>query len=179
MNRGIYFVAGVYGVGKSTICQKLSDMSSIPFYSAGDLISEVNGEVYGANKTVKNKEQNQDILLTAVEHKLQSVTSIILAGHFCIFDKESNVELLPEYVFDQLHISKLVLLETTIEQVDNNIQKRDTRKYSSDAIKAIKNLEHIQACKVAERLKVPFLIDEMQFNSSDVETLLPFLTRGG
>ena len=179
MNRGIYFVAGVYGVGKSTICQKLSEMSSIPFYSAGDLISEVNGEIYGANKVVKNKERNQDILLAAVEPKLQSVSSIILAGHFCIFDKDLNVELLPEYVFDQLHISKLILLEAAIEQIDNNIQKRDTKKYSIDAIKAIKNLEHIQACKVAEKLKVPFLIYEMQFNQLDVENLLLFLTRGG
>lgn len=179
MNKGICFVAGIYGVGKSTICQKLSEITSIPFYSAGDLISEVNGESYGANKVVKNKDQNQDILLKAVEHKLQCVSLIILAGHFCIFDRNLNVELLPEYVFKQLHISKFILLEASIEQIDNNIQRRDTKKYAVDAIKTIKEMEHIQACKIAEKLKIPLLVHEMQYNESDVIKLLPFLTKEG
>lgn len=175
---GTIFVAGVYGVGKSTICQNLSQLTSIPCYSAGDLISEVNGEIYGANKAVKDKTQNQDILITAVEQKLHSVSSIILAGHFCIFDNSSNVKLLPEYVFERLHISKLVLLEAPVEQISNNLQKRDAKCYSMNAIKSIKELENLQACKIAERLNIPFLIHTMQFNQADVTKLLPFLMRG-
>mgnify|MGYP003308010611 CR=1 FL=1 len=50
MERGIIFVAGTYGVGKSTLCDKLSERLNIPSYSSGDLISEINGETYGANK---------------------------------------------------------------------------------------------------------------------------------
>ena len=46
----VIFVAGIYGVGKSTLCEKLSQRMSIPSYSAGDLISRVNGERYGATK---------------------------------------------------------------------------------------------------------------------------------
>jgi len=42
---GTYFLAGIYGVGKSTIGEKLSTVLDIPFYSAGDLISQVNGEL--------------------------------------------------------------------------------------------------------------------------------------
>ena len=64
MGKGIYFFAGIYGVGKSTLCQKLSQITSIPFYSAGDLISEINGEIYGASKAVKDKNKNQDILIS-------------------------------------------------------------------------------------------------------------------
>ena len=41
---GVIFVAGSYGVGKSTLCEKLSYRMDLPFYSASDLISEVNGE---------------------------------------------------------------------------------------------------------------------------------------
>ena len=43
---GVIFVAGIYGVGKSTLCEKLSKELKIPFYSSGDLISKVNGELY-------------------------------------------------------------------------------------------------------------------------------------
>ena len=35
---GVIFVAGIYGVGKSTLCEKLSKELKIPFYSSGDLI---------------------------------------------------------------------------------------------------------------------------------------------
>lgn len=39
----IIFVAGTYGVGKNTLCHKLSKAINIPDYSAGNLISAVNG----------------------------------------------------------------------------------------------------------------------------------------
>ena len=55
MKDGIIFVAGIYGVGKSTLCERLSLSIGIPCYSAGDLISALNGETYGRNKTVVNK----------------------------------------------------------------------------------------------------------------------------
>ena len=57
---GTIFIAGSYGVGKSTLCDKLSKALGLPTYSAGDLISSINGEQYGANKAVQNKETNQD-----------------------------------------------------------------------------------------------------------------------
>lgn len=59
---GTIFVAGSYGVGKSTLCNVLSKALDIPTFSAGDLIGNINGEQYGANKAVKNKDVNQDIL---------------------------------------------------------------------------------------------------------------------
>lgn len=55
MKDGIILVAGIYGVGKSTLCERLSLSIGIPCYSAGDLISALNGETYGRNKTVVNK----------------------------------------------------------------------------------------------------------------------------
>lgn len=95
---GTIFVAGSYGVGKSTLCSALSNVLTIPAYSAGDLISNVNGEQYGANKAVKDKDANQDILTFEIEKKLEQYPTILLAGHFCIFDKLNCVEKLPHSV---------------------------------------------------------------------------------
>lgn len=50
MKDGIIFVAGIYGVGKSTLCERLGLSIGVPCYSAGDLISALNGETYGRNK---------------------------------------------------------------------------------------------------------------------------------
>lgn len=88
---GTIFIAGSYGVGKSTLCDNLSRVSGVPAYSAGDLISCINGEQYGANKVVQDKEANQDILVIEVGKKLDHYPTILLAGHFCIFDSLNNV----------------------------------------------------------------------------------------
>lgn len=86
------FLAGVYGVGKSTLAEKLSSSSGIPCFSAGDLISKVNGEKYGSNKVVVDKNKNQDILAACVSEILQKSEAIILAGHFCIVNREGKVK---------------------------------------------------------------------------------------
>lgn len=61
------FIAGAYGTGKSTLCSNLTNKLNIPSFSAGDLISEQNGEEYGSNKTVADKNNNQSILATRVQ----------------------------------------------------------------------------------------------------------------
>ena len=106
---GTIFVAGTYGVGKSTLCNELSTALKIPDFSAGDLISAVNGETYGANKVVRDKDANQNILASQVKQLLKSTPSIILAGHFCIFDINGNVDTLPSSVFYDLEIETIGL----------------------------------------------------------------------
>lgn len=99
---GMIFIAGPYGVGKSTLCNALSKILRIPAYSAGDLISNINGEQYGANKAVQDKDANQDILAAEVKNILEQCPAILLAGHFCIFDKLNRVEKLPHSIFEKI-----------------------------------------------------------------------------
>ena len=54
VNDGVIFIAVAYGVGKSTLCNKLSNFSNIPAFSSGDLISKKNGKKYGKIKKPKN-----------------------------------------------------------------------------------------------------------------------------
>ena len=67
---GVVFVEGIYGVGKSTLCERISSLIHMPFYSAGDLISEQVGEIYGENKKVRNKDQNQNVLIECISQKI-------------------------------------------------------------------------------------------------------------
>ena len=72
---GTTFVAGAYGVGKSTLRAILSQSMNVSTYSARDLISRVNGEKYGAIKAVQDKDNNQDILAWVVTEKLKQEIS--------------------------------------------------------------------------------------------------------
>lgn len=154
-------------MGKSTLCRNISDVLGLPFYSAGDLISEVNGEVYGSNKVVKDKLKNQDILTTAVNCKLEITPSFILAGHFCIFNARNQVDVLPEFVFSQIHISKIILLQAPVDRIIKNIQLRDEKTYSREALGKLIAKEQSQAVKVAKQISAPLFVHQMKFEDTD------------
>ena len=174
----VLFVAGVYGVGKSTLCNKLSSATGIPAFSAGDLISDINGETYGRNKVVKDAKSNQDILISAVDMKFEKCPHFLLAGHFCIVDKDNEVELLPEYVFSKLHLSQIILLEANVLRIAENINGRDHRTYPAQTLEWLIACERSQAQRVAKELKIPLTIHNMQFNYSDEEALANLLLGG-
>lgn len=124
---GTIFVAGSYGVGKSTLFNVLSKALDIPTFSAGDLIGNINGEQYGANKAVKNKDVNQDILGIEVKKKLEQYPTILLAGHFCLFDKSNCVEKLPNSIFEKISIEQILLLEADPVRISTNLSIRDKK----------------------------------------------------
>lgn len=64
---GTIFIAGSYGVGKSTLCDNLSKVSGVPAYSAGDLISCINGEQYAQIKWFRTKKLIKIFLLSKLE----------------------------------------------------------------------------------------------------------------
>lgn len=167
-----FFVAGIYGVGKSTLCEKVSKRLQIPFYSSGDLISQANGEVYGANKVVRDKRNNQDILSVAVGQILTHFPQIILAGHFCIFDKNANVDVLPDDVFSKLSIKKVVLLEADPSTIAMHLWTRDNKSYTIGQIDALKRAERIRARMITNKLNIPLIIHDMKFDDFDTEEII-------
>ena len=156
---GTIFVAGTYGVGKSTLCSKLSTALKIPDFSAGDLISAVNGETYGANKAVRDKDANQNILASQVKQLLKSTPSIILAGHFCIFDINGNDDTMPSSVFYDR--------ETSSSQIIKNLSMRDKKEYSESQILLLQKAEHEKAHEIATNINCNLYVHHMLFDETD------------
>lgn len=162
------FLAGIFGVGKSTLGLKVSAQTGIPFHSAGDLISHVNGEQYGANKSVANKNMNQTILIDAVAQLLRGADRILLAGHFYIINKEGELDKLPNCVFDKLEIEKIILIEAEYYSIISNLIDRDKKEYSVKLIQDLMLQEHQAAILTAERLSCPLVIHYMKYSNEDV-----------
>ena len=165
------FLAGIYGVGKSTLAEKISVTTGIPYFSAGDLISEVNGEKYGDNKFVADKEKNQDILADCVSKILQTRKSIILAGHFCIVNKQGKVDRLPDQVFTNLQISKIILLESIPSIIMEHLSARDGKNYSLELLKDLSFQERECAKTVSNFLQCPLIIHQMRYTEEAIEFL--------
>ena len=107
---GIIFFAGIYGVGKSTLSSKISESLSVPDYSASDLISMNNNEQYGKNKFVNDVKKNQIILVENSNKILQEEGSFLMSGHFCIFNSDYSINILPTTFFDEAQIKTIILL---------------------------------------------------------------------
>lgn len=178
MNGSTIFIAGVYGTGKSTICSSLSERLRIPAFSAGDLISEINGEQYGANKAVADKDSNQVLLAECVQELNRKNRQIILAGHFCVFDAHNSVQVLPEVVYSALNITQIVLLEADVQNIINNLRRRDGKDYSEKSIVALIEKEREQSERISEQLKCPLDIYQMTFTDKDLNYIASLLCGG-
>lgn len=173
--KNTYFFAGAYGVGKSTLCETIAQITGIPEFSSSDIISGVNGEQYGANKFVNDKDLNQNILANRVNEILLQEKEIILSGHFCIFNKNCEVEELPEQVFSNLHIKKIILLEADIEKVLFHLGRRDNKQYSIKSINLLQQKEKDYAQQIALSINKPLLVHKMAFDDSDVLHIIRFI----
>ena len=168
---GVILLAGIYGVGKSTLGENLFQRRGIPFYSAGDLISHVNGEIYGANKVVADKEANQNILAMQIERLLGQHDRILLAGHFCIVNKHGEVDRLPRDAFKNLHLDKIILLEAEKEQILEHLRARDAKKYSPELVAALMQTERKMAYAVSAELNCPIATHCMTYIPADISTI--------
>lgn len=168
---GVILLAGIYGVGKSTLGETLSKRCGIPFFSAGDLISHINGEKYGANKVVADKAGNQDILAIQIERLLEQYDRILLAGHFCIVNKHGEVDCLPRDAFKNLHLDKIILLEAEERQIMNHLRARDAKKYSPELVAALMKTEREMAYEVSVELNCSIMAHCMTYSPADILTI--------
>ena len=176
MTGNTIFISGVYGTGKSTLCNGLTSMMKIPSFSAGDLISAINGERYGANKAVRDKAYNQTLLAEKVHELNNKHKRIILAGHFCIFNNSNEIEILPETVYFKLNISQIVLLETDVSIIANHLNIRDNKNYSIDNLLRLAEGERSQSEIIAQKLNCPLSVYRMMFSEIDVANVFKLIS---
>ncbi len=173
------FIAGVYGVGKSTLCRSLGNSLNIPSFSAGDLISKINGEDYKQSKAVKDAVYNQEVLVAEVELKLKKHPIILLAGHFCIFNEQNHVEVLPYGVFEKLHIKQILLLDADTNQIISNLLSRDKKFYDYEQVVCLQKEEQTVARHIANLIECPLDVHYMSYDANDSAHCVSILTKNG
>lgn len=175
MKKNIIFLAGIYGVGKSTICKHINQYLRIPTYSASDLIANQNQEVYGKNKYVINSDNNQNILINEVNKVTDNI--FILDGHFCLKAKDNKVIILKEEIFKQLNLNSILLLTAKSEEIQKNLNARDNVIYDIDYINKLLECEEKQAKKVSNSCNVPLYIYDMKYNDEDINIIESFIIK--
>lgn len=172
--RKTIFLAGVYGVGKTTICNMITKQLNIQCYSASNLISSENEEIYGKNKLVKNSTLNQEILVKQVNNINDYI--FILDGHFCIKGRSESIILLDESIYPKMNVSAIILLFSEAEMIHENLSKRDNNKYNLDFINKLMIVEERQATKVSNRYNIPLWKVALKYDDSDLEKVIAIIS---
>ncbi|AGA68342.1 hypothetical protein Desdi_0817 [Desulfitobacterium dichloroeliminans LMG P-21439] len=153
----IIFVGGIHGVGKTYFCNNLLDNYRLKSYSASELISRVKEQILGSEKSVQDIMQNQDILINAVKDLDDTDSYIILDGHFCLLNKDSNVERVPDKVFNELPLVAIIVLNDDVDNIIGRLRERDNVIYPKALLRRFQEEELKYSLKVSEQLKIPYL----------------------
>lgn len=172
---GVFFLTGIYGVGKSTLAAKLSKKTNLNEYSASELIIKRNNEKYDQNKSVQNSINNQILLIEETNKLLEKNERIIISGHFCIFDKNLSVNILPTIFFDTVNIRQIILLKANTIRILANLKQRDNKNYTESTIKTLQDEEIKQATIVSLKKQIPFVIYDMLYNEEDVNNVIKLI----
>lgn len=172
MKDNIIFIAGVHGVGKTTICNKIKKEVNLNTYSSSDLIKRYNSSILSEEKQVNNVNDNQNILLKAISKFVDNNEVILLDGHFKLISKDNNIVDIPEQTFINMGLSKIIIIIDDPKVIVKRLMSRDSKEYSLRFIESFQEKEVSRGIDIARRLDVDAYIYK---NGSDVNKLINFI----
>jgi adenylate kinase len=167
----LYFVGGIHGSGKSTLCGRLAPLIGAEHIKASDLIRERRTAASEAGKAVADVEANQRVLLAALDARKQS-SDILLDGHFVLLSTSGAVTEIPLATFRSLDPIAFVLVEIDPAVASDRLATRDQLRYDRHLVAKLHAAEALHASCVARELTRPLLVVT---EASTVESIAEFL----
>ena len=104
------FVSGIHGAGKTYFCNIIKEKLGIKNYSASQLIAERRKKDFSADKHVSDINDNQILLLDAINELRMAGEEFILDGHFCLLNEEGVITRIPMETYTLLKPDTMILL---------------------------------------------------------------------
>lgn len=152
----LYFIGGVHGVGKTSLCQRLAPALAARHITASDLIRHGAAMEDQGEKAVSNLDGNQLHLLRALGDLRRTDETILLDGHFCLFSPEPHVARIPVGVFASIDPAAILLVEAPPSLIKRRLEQRDGRSYDLQLLEDFSGQEREHAQLVSASLSVPF-----------------------
>lgn len=141
--RNFVFVGGIHGVGKSTICTRICAELRFEYLSASELIKDYKNSLDKADtdrdRRVDDINENQNILIEALNEFISSLKCYLIDGHFTLFDLGGQVQPIPISTFKAIMPSVLIVFTDDPAMIKKRLQQRDGIIYDE------KTLAHMQA----------------------------------
>jgi len=146
MKNDIIFIGGIHGVGKGTLCERIESELGIVHLSASEVLKWKDFNVDSSDKRVADIDATQDRLLKNLKGVVTSGKTYLLDGHFCLLNKESKIEKVPEEVFIGINPKKIIVVSETPEIIAKRLSQRDGKRYETSLLEKMQNteIEHAQ-----------------------------------
>lgn len=154
----VIFVAGIHAVGKSTVCNVVSDEFGIPHLTASQIIRDEKSSAVSANsKLVADVMDNQRLLIQGVARLLET-GYLLLDGHFTMRRKsDAGIEPVHVDVFRDLRVGSVVLFTDHPEEIAKRMYARDGVLHPVGMFQSHQDAEIAHAKHVADTLGLPIV----------------------
>ena len=146
MKNDIIFIGGIHGVGKGTLCKRIESELGIIHLSASEVLKWKDFNMDSSDKRVSDIDSTQDCLLKNLKGVITPGKTYLLDGHFCLLNKESKIEKVPEEVFIGINPKKIIVVSETPEIIAKRLYQRDGKRYETSLLEKMQNteIEHAQ-----------------------------------
>lgn len=151
----LFFVGGVFGVGKSTLCEALRTPLNAEHLKASDLIHFTPEQHDPTRKAVSDIEESQRRLVRAFSSHNRTKPNTVLDGHYCLVDTNQRISPVPITIFQTLNPAALLLVEAEPSVILERLHRRPGRPYSPDLVEQLIFEERHSAMQVSATLDVP------------------------
>tara|TARA_R110002096_G_scaffold250270_2_gene442719 strand:- start:49 stop:873 length:825 start_codon:yes stop_codon:yes gene_type:complete len=154
----VMFIAGVHGVGKSTLCAGLVREGEVLHRSAGQIIREADEKALSEDtKAVRDIAHTQKLLVAGVNRLRNGGRKLLLDGHFALLNGSGDVEPVALEVFEALALDRIILVHDSSKEIRNRLISRDKTAPSVSKIVELQSVEVETAEAVAETLAIPLV----------------------
>lgn len=151
------FVGGVHGVGKSTICRDVFDTLGYECVTASSLISAYGRET-DHDKRVDHVEENQSLLLEALDKAKAKNGRLLLDGHYTLINGQGDIKPIDIEVFQAMRPNHLILIKGEPGLIAERLQSRDKKLWTKSFIAKFQEAEEAHARHVAKDIGVALRI---------------------
>ncbi len=170
------FLSGIHCVGKSHFCNMILEQLGIKSYSASTLITYKRGRGFSPNKFVSDIDDNQPLLIEAVDELRRKEKEFILDGHFCLLNGNGDITRIPQSTYTSLNPDAIILLTEKPDVIARRRFQRDGIRQDICEIIAFQDAECQYADEVATILHVPI---EISKGSEDLDRIIKFIHMRG
>ena len=168
------FISGIHGVGKTYFCNQVEEQIGIKSFTASELIKKYSHKDYSNTKSLSDIDidQNQTVLLNAVNMIKSKYEHFLLDGHLCLIDISGNITRISLDTFIKLNPAIIIVLTEDAQVISHRRYKRDKIKQPISLINSFQNEEILYGKEIADLLNIPLYIS---YGSNDINNIIEII----
>lgn len=152
----IYFIGGIHGVGKGTICKEILSKTKLIHITASEVL-KWNEISFSKNKLVNNISSTQERLIFGLENLIEEGKEYLLDGHFCLLNSNGVPSRIDEDTFDQINPKAIAIVIDDAETIAKRLELRDDKIYNIQILDDLQKMEIEYAKYLSSKYSIPYV----------------------